>query len=162
IDFLSELSRKAQGKGGQGLSFLIERNNSPSRRRLQKLISDKFPQARWYVHEPVDLDVHRRAASQAFVQPVKPFYQFDKADVVVQVAGALAIWILGQDRGVTGLENLGRAAGLDPKWISECAKDLAANKGRSLVVAGYRQPMTVHLLAHAINNALGNVGQTVV
>src|SRR6185437_9889438 len=42
------------------------------------------------------------------------------------------------------------------------AKDLQANKGASLVVAGYGQPIAVHLLVHAINAALGNVGKTVV
>ena len=41
-------------------------------------------------------------------------------------------------------------------------QDLAVNKGQCLVVAGHRQPMAVHLLAHAINAALGNVGTTVV
>jgi len=46
------------------------------------------------------------------------------------------------------------------KWIAECAKDLKANAGKSLVVAGARQPLAVHLLAHAINAALGNVGKT--
>ena len=48
------------------------------------------------------------------------------------------------------------------KWIAECAKDLLANRGESLVVAGHRQPLAVHLLAHAINAALGNFGKTVV
>jgi len=47
------------------------------------------------------------------------------------------------------------------KWIAECAKDLKANAGKSLVVAGSRQPLAVHLLAHAINAALGNVGKTI-
>src|SRR6266478_2459280 len=59
LDFLSQLSRQAQSNGGQGLSFLLERKNSPSRLRLQKLITAKFPQARWYSYEPVDLDIHR-------------------------------------------------------------------------------------------------------
>jgi molybdopterin-containing oxidoreductase family iron-sulfur binding subunit len=53
-------------------------------------------------------------------------------------------------------------AGVDSKWITECARDLAANRGASLVVAGYRQPLIVHLVAYAINAALGNLGQTVV
>src|SRR6185436_3673856 len=46
-------------------------------------------------------------------------------------------------------------------WISECAKDLLANKGKAVVVAGYRQPAAVHALAHAMNAALGAEGNTV-
>ncbi len=47
-------------------------------------------------------------------------------------------------------------------WIAAMAKDLLAYKGKSLVVAGNNQPPTVHALAHAMNAALGNAGQTVV
>ncbi|MDQ1523962.1 MAG: hypothetical protein QOE47_1886 [Pyrinomonadaceae bacterium] len=42
------------------------------------------------------------------------------------------------------------------------AKDLQAHRGKSLVVAGEHQTPAVHALAHAMNQALGNVGQTVV
>jgi MoCo/4Fe-4S cofactor protein with predicted Tat translocation signal len=48
------------------------------------------------------------------------------------------------------------------KWIAAVAKDLQANRGKSLVIAGDSQPPAVHALAHAMNQALGNVGQTVV
>ena len=48
------------------------------------------------------------------------------------------------------------------KWVTECAADLKANNGKCLVVAGHRQPLAVHLLAHALNSALGSVGKTVV
>ena len=47
------------------------------------------------------------------------------------------------------------------KWIEELAKDLQEHKGKSLVVAGNNQPAVVHALAHAMNDALGNIGQTV-
>jgi len=46
------------------------------------------------------------------------------------------------------------------RWTRECARDLQANRGQVLVVAGQRQPMEVHLLAHALNSALGAVGKT--
>ena len=49
----------------------------------------------------------------------------------------------------------------DLRWIEECAKDLQLHMGSSLVVAGYRQPLAVHQLALAINDALGNIGKTV-
>ena len=45
------------------------------------------------------------------------------------------------------------------QWIAAVASDLTRAAGRSLVVAGERQPAAVHALAHAINAALGNVGQ---
>src|SRR5436309_1203261 len=48
------------------------------------------------------------------------------------------------------------------KWIDAAAKDLLAHRGRSLVIAGDHQPPPVHALAHAMNDALGNAGTTVV
>lgn len=45
-------------------------------------------------------------------------------------------------------------------WLNACADDLLANRGRSLVVAGERQPAAVHALVHYLNDALGNVGET--
>src|SRR5665213_2084491 len=47
------------------------------------------------------------------------------------------------------------------KEIAAIAKDLQAHKGSCLVVAGDYQTPAVHALAHAMNQALGNVGQTV-
>jgi MoCo/4Fe-4S cofactor protein with predicted Tat translocation signal len=58
---------------------------------------------------------------------------------------------------------LGGSAKVPPaaeKWLAAVAKDLQQHKGASLVVAGEHQPAEVHALAHAINAALGNVGQT--
>ncbi len=46
-------------------------------------------------------------------------------------------------------------------WIAAVAKDLQANRGAALVVAGDAQPPAVHALAHAMNEALGAVGKTV-
>ena len=59
---------------------------------------------------------------------------------------------------VAGGDDAGGA--LEP-WLAACARDLAAHRGASLVVAGDRQPPQVHALAHAINAHLGNAGTTV-
>ena len=55
------------------------------------------------------------------------------------------------------------AAGLDIKaeWIAECAADLLASKGESIVIVGSHLPAAVHAIAYAINQALGNIGTTV-
>lgn len=47
------------------------------------------------------------------------------------------------------------------KWINECAADLAAAKGGSIVLAGGRQSKEVHLLVAAINQALAAYGPMV-
>jgi molybdopterin-containing oxidoreductase family iron-sulfur binding subunit len=46
-------------------------------------------------------------------------------------------------------------------WIAPLAADLLAHRGQSVVTAGPEQPAAVHALAHAINAALGNLGETV-
>ena len=250
LDFLGELSKKAQADGGEGLSFLLERSSSPSRARLQKLISDKFPKTRWFLYEPVDFDVHRQGAWLAFGKSVAPYYKIDQAQVIVSldcdfiggeedaylhirrfvkgrriekptdamnrlyavealytltganadhrlrvsagsvlaVAARLATEALrqagppelaaaarglvdqaraiesGAEQGKTReeLTKQMEAARHRDRWIVECAKDLLANRGKGLVVAGQRQPLAVHLIAHALNVGLGNVGKTVV
>ncbi|MEI6818786.1 MAG: TAT-variant-translocated molybdopterin oxidoreductase [Verrucomicrobiota bacterium] len=50
----------------------------------------------------------------------------------------------------------------DPKhvaWVNGLVDDLKANAGKSLILAGSRQSLALHLLAHAINQALGNIGE---
>ena len=217
LAFLGELAKKLQETDGQGFAFLLERISSPSRRRLKNLIAEKFPKARWFVHEPIDHGVHDRAATQAFGHFVRPDYRYDEAKAilsldcdfiggeddahnhirrftkgrkiekpgdsmnrlyaveslftltganadhrlripasqVVQVAAAIAAE-LGVNVG-----SIAKPAAEHAKWIAECAKDLKANGGTSLVVAGHRQPEAVHLIAHALNVALGSVGKTV-
>ncbi len=65
------------------------------------------------------------------------------------------------------LSALGAPVGLPKRelphvhWIAALAKDLAAHRGRSLVVAGEDQPPVVHALAYAMNSALGNLGATI-
>ena len=84
---------------------------------------------------------------------------------VLSVAARLATEILkqaGQPQFLAALSPLAEAAKAHEQWIVECAKDLLANRGQSLVLAGHRQPLAAHLIAHAINAALENHGKTVV
>ena len=52
-------------------------------------------------------------------------------------------------------------SGVDRRWIDAVAKDLLANRGRGLIVAGERQPAVVHAAVFALNAHLGNTGKTV-
>jgi MoCo/4Fe-4S cofactor protein with predicted Tat translocation signal len=51
--------------------------------------------------------------------------------------------------------------GVDRRWLDAIAKDLLANRGRSVIVAGDRQPAAVHAAVCALNAHLGNTGKTV-
>ncbi len=77
--------------------------------------------------------------------------------------GALAL-ALAKELNVSGaeLKVVGNGSDKAKKFVAALSKDLAAHKGKSIVIAGPRQPAQVHALAFAINAALGNIGQTVV
>jgi len=67
-----------------------------------------------------------------------------------------------QIAAAVGVGAAGAGSGEAQKWAAAIAKDLQAHRGTGLVIAGEAQPPAVHALAHAMNQALGNVGQTVV
>ncbi|HEY9110477.1 MAG TPA: TAT-variant-translocated molybdopterin oxidoreductase [Rhodanobacteraceae bacterium] len=60
-----------------------------------------------------------------------------------------------------GIGDIAKAAFLHARWIEAVAKDLDANRGASIVVAGGTQPEVVHALARSMNEALGNIGRTI-
>lgn len=58
--------------------------------------------------------------------------------------------------GVAAPRNVG-----NEDWIAAVVRDLTANRGKSVVIAGETQPPELHSLVAQINVALGNTGQTV-
>ncbi len=80
---------------------------------------------------------------------------------VFALAAALAAEILPAGDARQAASAVAKPVGVDAKWIQECAADLAANKGKAVVLAGYNQPAAVHALAHAINAAIGAIGKTI-
>src|SRR5262245_50003482 len=61
-----------------------------------------------------------------------------------------------------GLSVQGSADAGHSQWIGALVRDLQKHRGTSAVVAGDQQPPAVHALAHWINQALNNVGKTVI
>ena len=81
-----------------------------------------------------------------------------RASDIEMLATALAAAV-----GVPGVAApAGKAPAAAEKWAHAVVADLMAHKGESLVIAGEHQPAAVHALVCAINDALGNVGKTVV
>ena len=73
------------------------------------------------------------------------------ADSMRYVAGLLG----------AGPQQWSQQQGAHAAWLKAAADDLAQHKGKALVHAGREQPVEVHLLADAINGALGAYGNTV-
>jgi len=216
LKFLDDLSKKFAANQGEGLAFMVESNTSPSRARLQKIIAQKFPRSQWFTHDAIDSRIHQRAATQAFGQPVKPVFHFDKAKAILsldcdflggeddahnhiarfargrkpengsmsrlyaveslftltglgadhrlrvpgskvaEIAALISTWAASQRGSVPP-----PSSDFESKWAFGCANDLLRHGKEALVVAGQCQPMEVHLLAYAINSALGAIGNTV-
>lgn len=72
---------------------------------------------------------------------------------------ALAARLAPPSTGAAG--SFDKLPGVDPRWIDAVAKDLLANRGRALIVAGERQPAAVHAAVCALNSYLGGTGKTV-
>ncbi len=71
----------------------------------------------------------------------------------------LPLWRLQSERAGPASQPPSGPAG---KFLSALAADLKANAGKCVVIPGEQQTPAVHLAAIAINQALGNVGKTVV
>ncbi len=72
----------------------------------------------------------------------------------------LGLVVAALHSAVTGGSDMQGLTGDITKKIAKAAKDLRANKGKSLVVCGLNDP-NVQTLVNAINNSLGNYGTTI-
>ena len=63
--------------------------------------------------------------------------------------------------GIPDVPSAGEFTEGERNWISAAAKNLQQYRSSSIVIAGDGQPPLVHALAQVMNDALGNVGQTV-
>jgi molybdopterin-containing oxidoreductase family iron-sulfur binding subunit len=128
---------------GFGPGSLRYQKDFASRRRIR---TPQDEQNRLYVAEPA-----------LTVTGTKSEHRLpSKAADIHALAAALAS-AAGAGGSASGAPVSGPAAA----WVSAAAADLQAHRGRSVVVAGDRQPAAVHALARTMNEALGNVGTTV-
>src|ERR1700751_554405 len=81
---------------------------------------------------------------------------------------SFAVALANKIAAATGNQGLTALAGqfkttvtFDEKWVTECANDLVARKGKSLVLLGNRYPAPIQALTYAINNALEAFGATI-
>src|ERR1700737_3249680 len=74
---------RGQLGSGDGLAFLVEEANSPTRERLRAQLEKAFPKMMWCVYEPALSDAQNYATRISFGENVRLIPRFDRADVVL-------------------------------------------------------------------------------
>jgi molybdopterin-containing oxidoreductase family iron-sulfur binding subunit len=69
--------------------------------------------------------------------------------------------LLAREIGLSAVAAPAAAPSIPASWIPALVRDLKQHPGATLIVAGDQQPAIVHALAHAMNQALGNINKTV-
>jgi molybdopterin-containing oxidoreductase family iron-sulfur binding subunit len=128
---------------GSGLAFLLEENHSPTRERLRKQISAKFPKALWAVYEPAGNDAVKAASKAVFGDGILPGIDLSKADVVL----ALDADFLGQD-GTTA----------DARAFSRRRKADGGNPMNRLYVVENRFTVTGGMADHRLRLPASQIG----
>ena len=81
--FLGELRNNILSDNGDGLAFLVEETNSPTRERLRAELETKFPGMRWCVYEPRLGQEANVAMQSAFGPNARVLPKLDRADVIL-------------------------------------------------------------------------------
>ncbi len=82
-DFLDKLVTDSAAGNGDGLAFLMEEDNSPTRERLRTLMEKRFPLMRWCVYEPLGSDFSSQAANLSYGPGLKTAHNVEAADVIL-------------------------------------------------------------------------------
>src|SRR6185295_16752598 len=174
---------------GEGLRFLSGAVTSPTFAGQMKAILAKFPQARWHRWEPAAPHAERQAAVAAFGSPVETLYDFTKAKVVLSLGSDFLTQGQGSVRfardfakgrhpepGKDGMSRFYAVEStptatttiadhrmiLSPAELEAFALAVAGALGAAPAVgADPYGSVELQLLAHAMNQALGNFGATI-
>ena len=218
-EFVAFCQAFGQNAGSRQVAVLCEETSSPTLLALRQKLEAKFPQLRWVTYVPEGDDQERMGMQMAYGRSLRPWYQFDQAEVIVSFdADFLSpvnrnfvhnsrsfaqsrklessqddmsrLYVIESNYSVTGssadnrlrlrssdiaefaaavavhlqvdgVEGVG-ARFVDHEYAIQIARDLRRAGSSGVVLAGETQPAEVHALCAAINNALNNIGNTVV
>jgi len=108
-------------------------------------------------------EADRSRMNRLYVVEPTPSITGDSADHRLPVK-ASEVEVFAQAVAARAAGSTGQSATLRPelsRFVDAVAKDLQAHRGASIVIAGEYQPASVHALAQALNQSLGNIGSTV-
>jgi Fe-S-cluster-containing dehydrogenase component len=122
--------------------------------------------------EPMHLALARAFANRRVPDAPLGMNRMYAAEAALTVTGSNAdhrLAVRSSDIAKLAVAIHARLRGLQPPelptkraaWVKAIAGDLERARGAGLVLAGDRQPPSVHAITHAINALLGNMGRTV-
>lgn len=167
------LGREASGRGAE-LAF-----GAPATVRLDlaaadvvlAVESDFLTAGPWAVRHARDFAARRRVTperpemNRLYAVEGSPTATGAAADHRLALAPSAAGAFLLAVAAELGMAGAAAPSGLAPeamRWAGAVARDLAAHRGRAAVVAGEALPPEAHVVALAINEAIGALGATVV
>lgn len=222
--FWRQLAQQDQGN----TLILSQVSPSPTLERLKKSFLQKYPKATWLDYESIHHRNMDEAMSELGVPGLEPYYQLEKADVILSIghdfletdpdaaryqhdfahkrrvhqpgkdlkeASMNRLYVVESGYSLTG-SNADHRLRLNPsetssmvaqlyqalskhislpniqmtpphaaahqEWIDAAALDLIQHPGTSVVSAGPSQSKDIHMMVQLINQALSNIGRTVV
>src|SRR5258708_5942484 len=81
--YVGELRNTLLSSHGDGLAFLVQETNSPTRERLRGELEKNLPGMRWCVYEPLLDQEMSSAVEAAFGAGARAIPRFDRADIVL-------------------------------------------------------------------------------
>jgi Fe-S-cluster-containing hydrogenase components 1 len=132
--------------GGQGLAFLVERKNSPTRDRLRAELEAKYPGLIWAEYEPLGDTETVKATTAVFGPGIRLVPKFENADVVLALDSEFTN---PSDKGV------GYAAGFYPRRNPD-QKDGSMNR---LYVVENHYSTTGGLADHRLRCKASEIGE---
>src|SRR6266568_3837753 len=81
--YVEQLRNKFLSSHGDGLAFLVQETNSPTRERLRRELEKNLPGMRWCVYEPLLDQEMSSAVEAAFGAGARAIPRFDRADIVL-------------------------------------------------------------------------------
>src|SRR5947208_3048436 len=81
--YITDVRNKLMADHGDGVAFLVEETNSPTRERLRGELEKALPGMRWCVYEPFLAQATTMAAQIAFGVGARAIPKFDRANIVL-------------------------------------------------------------------------------
>jgi MoCo/4Fe-4S cofactor protein with predicted Tat translocation signal len=96
LDAFANFLKKLSDSGAEGVAFLVERKNSPTRDRLRDELAAKYPGAIWCEYEPLGAEETDKAIAACFGEGVRLIPRFERADVILALDSE---FLTGNDSG---------------------------------------------------------------